>query len=357
MQILIIASRLILFGVFIVAGLAKLMDRQQGRQAFLNFGVPAVLAGPAATVLPWVELAIGISLLPVAAAWYGSLAALGLLVIFVVGVGYNLAKGRTPECNCFGQLQSAPIGISTLIRNVGLACLAGLILWHGKEDIGVSLFGWFAALTLVERTAFCLGTVALALLATEAALLVQIVRQQGRLLIRLDAIEGSLAGRTFGVAERPALPRHHGLVLGSRAPDFKLKNLDGGLVTLNDLTSLAKPVLLLFTNPSCGPCVALMPEIGDWERAYNETLTIALLTETSIGDNQHDVGSSYVLIQEKREIAEAYQAWGTPAGVIVTADAKIGSTLAQGADAIRAIVRESKQIARPKQALILAETL
>jgi thiol-disulfide isomerase/thioredoxin len=45
-----------------------------------------------------------------------------------------------------------------------------------------------------------------------------------------------------------------------------------------------------------------------------------------------------VLLQKDREIAEAYQAYGTPGAVLIRPDGTIGSPVAQGADAIRALI-------------------
>src|SRR5207244_8291858 len=47
---------------------------------------------------------------------------------------------------------------------------------------------------------------------------------------------------------------------------------------------------------------------------------------------------THVLLQDDREVAQAYQASGTPSAVLIRQDATIGSPLAQGADAIRALV-------------------
>jgi peroxiredoxin len=52
-------------------------------------------------------------------------------------------------------------------------------------------------------------------------------------------------------------------------------------------------------------------------------------------------GLSRVLLQQKREVAEIYQAWGTPAAVVIRPDGSIGSPPAQGADAIRTVVTQS----------------
>jgi hypothetical protein len=56
--------------------------------------------------------------------------------VFVAGISFNLARGRKPDCHCFGQLHSAPVGWTTLLRNGVLAAVAGFILWEGREGAG-----------------------------------------------------------------------------------------------------------------------------------------------------------------------------------------------------------------------------
>src|SRR5215204_6450555 len=117
MGIALLAARLLLAGVFLVAGLTKLSDRKGSRQGMLDFGVPAALAAPLGILLPLAELAVAVALVPASTAWWGAAGALGLLLLFVVGIGVSLARGRQPECHCFGQLHSAPAGWMTLARN------------------------------------------------------------------------------------------------------------------------------------------------------------------------------------------------------------------------------------------------
>jgi hypothetical protein len=42
-----------------------------------------------------------------------------------------------------------------------------------------------------------------------------------------------------------------------------------------------------------------------------------------------------MLLQKDREIAEAYQCWGTPGAVVIRPDGTIGSQIAEGAEAIK----------------------
>jgi len=125
------------------------------------------------------------------------------------------------------------------------------------------------------------------------------------------------------------------------APAFALPGLYGETITLDFLRASGKPVLLLFSDPGCGPCSALLPEVGRWQRDYAGKLTVALISRGSVEANRAKVsehGVSRVLLQQEREVAEAYRGRGTPGAVLVRPDGMIGSPLALGADAIRALV-------------------
>jgi thiol-disulfide isomerase/thioredoxin len=346
MQSLEVAIRLVLILVFAVAGVAKLLDREDSRQALLGFGVAPAAAGALGTLLPVAELATALLLLGARTAWQGAAAALVLLLLFMAGIGYNLARGRRPSCRCFGQLQATPVGSTTLIRNAALASGAALLLWQGHAV--PSLFGWFDALSGGERVAVFAGAFGAALVLIQTALLYQVLRQQGRMQLRLEAIGERLGVASPLVASAPAI----GLAPGSSAPGFRLPDLRGTEVALTDLLNPGKPLLLLFTNPHCGPCQALMPELLGWQLDYASRLSIVLISEGSTEDNREKsaaFGSLALLLQQQREVADAYQAGGTPAAVLLQADGRVGSSLAQGAVAIRALV--ARQLGQPSRPL------
>jgi len=112
-------------------------------------------------------------------------------------------------------------------------------------------------------------------------------------------------------------------------------------MTLEALRARGKPLLLFFTDPGCGPCTALLPEIGQWQRDHAAKMRVALISRGTVEANRAKVtepGVTQVLLQKDREVAEAYQAYGTPSAVVVRQDGTIGTPLAQGADAIRALI-------------------
>jgi peroxiredoxin/uncharacterized membrane protein YphA (DoxX/SURF4 family) len=345
MSLLLLLLRLFLAGIFAVAGAAKLADLAGSRQAMRDFGVPAKLADIFGVLLPLVELATAVALVVPLTAWWGAAAAFSLLLIFVAGIGYNLAQGRTPDCHCFGQLHSAPAGWSTLIRNLVLAGLAGLVVGFGKSVAGPGLLDLWTSLTISERVGILGGVVVVVALIAEGWLLMQMMTQRGRLLLRVEALE-----KRLGMVAQPA----PGLALGTPAPVFELPGLDGKTTTLEKLRSLGKPLVLLFTDATCGPCTALLPDIGQWQREHGKKMVVALVSRGTVEANRTKVKEARVtnvFLQKDGEVAQAYQALGTPSAVVVNhKDGTIGSALAQGPDAIRGMIGATLNGALPMAA-------
>ena len=84
----------------------------------------------------------------------------------------------------------------------------------------------------------------------------QLLRQNGRILLRLDELEKRLNELEFGGADEP-----EGLPPGSEAPAFELPDLSGQRRTLAQYRG--QPVLLLFFNPGCGFCRELAPKLAE----------------------------------------------------------------------------------------------
>ena len=135
-----------------------------------------------------------------------------------------------------------------------------------------------------------------------------------------------------------------GLPIGAEATTFNLQGLYGETLTLEALRAPGKPVMLLFTDPNCGPCSALLPEIGRWQQDHAQKLTITLISRGTTEENctkSSEHGRTSVLLQEDWEISEAYQVSGTPSGVLVQHDGTIGSPVAAGSEAIQSLVTQT----------------
>jgi peroxiredoxin len=345
MDAALLIARLVLGGVFTLAGLAKLSDLKSSRRAIIDFGVPSAIAAPLGLVLPLAELTVAATLLPATTVWWGALGALVLLSVFVVGITYNLARGRKPECHCFGQLHSSPAGWKTLARNGVLAAIAGFVLWAGYEGgAGPSALSWVGALSAAQLLALLGGVVVLALLAGQWWFLVHLLQQNGRLLVRLEALEASIAvGASVAPSENgsPLNQEAEGLPVGSEAPQFSLSGLHGETLTLNALRSSDKPVMLLFTDPGCGPCNAMLPEVGHWQEEHPQKLTLTLISRGEVEENKtkaQEHALKNVVLQKDWEVSESYEVRGTPSAVLVSADGKVASPVAGGAEGIRALL-------------------
>jgi thiol-disulfide isomerase/thioredoxin len=341
--------RVLLAGVFALAAVTKLADLRGSREAVAGFGVAEPLAAPLGTLLPFLELAVAVALLPRSSARFGALGAFALLAIFAAAISRSMARGEAPDCHCFGQLHSEPAGWRTLARNAVLAALAAFVAIAGWNKAGPSVTGWVGSLHGAGLVAF-VGAIAIAGLAALTLWgLLSLLKQNGRLLLRIDELEDRLDA---GGAPHPARP-HHGLPLGSPAPAFTLSGLYGETVTLEALTAPETPVMLLFTDPGCGPCNALMPQISDWQRELAGELTIAVLTTGSADDNrsearEHAIGN--VWLDPERETFAAYEAHGTPGAVLIDGQGRIASSMVGGANAIAELVAEA--IGQPPQPIV-----
>src|SRR5439155_7457762 len=88
----------------------------------------------------------------------------------------------------------------------------------------------------------------------------QLLRQNGRMLARLDALErelGPAAGRTrapsFGDRSLAGSRlNRNGLTPGTKAPDFRLPRVDGGMLALAEYRG--RRLLLVVSSPDCQPC-------------------------------------------------------------------------------------------------------
>jgi peroxiredoxin/uncharacterized membrane protein YphA (DoxX/SURF4 family) len=337
-------ARLVLAALFILAGVAKLSDLKGSRKAITDFGVPSAIAAPLGLLLPLAELTVAAALLPASTAWWGALGALALLSVFVVGITYNLARGRKPDCHCFGQLHSAPAGWKTLARNGVLAAVAGFVLWEGYNGVGPSALAWLGALSTAQLLGLLGGVFVLGLLAGQWVFLVHLLRQNGRLLVRLEAVEATLAESGSVVAASAngsAVAQAEGLPVGSAAPDFSLSGLHGETLTLDALRSSGKPLMLLFTDPGCGPCNAMLPEVGRWQEEHAQKLTLALVSRGEVEENKtkaSEHGLSNVLLQKDWEVSESYEVRGTPSAVLIAPDGKVASPVAGGAEGIKGLL-------------------
>src|SRR5262249_37858537 len=174
-------------------------------------------------------------------------------------------------------LASAPIGAGTILRNAALAAVAAFVVLRGRNDAGASAFAWLVDLSGFERGVVLGGSALLSLLAIEGWGLLQVIAPNGRLLTRLEALEAQ--------PPRPAAPPSR-VPIGDNAPAFALPDLDGREYTLDSLRAAGTPVLLVFVDPDCGSCAALLPDVAHWQREHARRLSIAVISRGSVRANR-----------------------------------------------------------------------
>ncbi|MEK6373489.1 MAG: MauE/DoxX family redox-associated membrane protein [Acidobacteriota bacterium] len=97
-----IRVQLALGALFVIAAIPKIADPPSFAHMIYNYRiVPASLVNLMALTMPWVELLAGLAL--ILGVW--KRAALGLigamLVVFIIAIGINLARGNAIDCGCF----------------------------------------------------------------------------------------------------------------------------------------------------------------------------------------------------------------------------------------------------------------
>jgi uncharacterized membrane protein YphA (DoxX/SURF4 family)/thiol-disulfide isomerase/thioredoxin len=322
MATVVLGLRVVLAVVFVTAGVGKLRDLEGSRQAMRDFGVPDRAVGIAGTALPLAELVIGLALIFPPTARWAALAALLLLVAFIVGIVRALARGEQPDCHCFGQIHSAPAGRTTLVRNSVLAAGAAVVVVYGS---GPAVDSWVSA-----RSPSVLVAIAAVICAATAAAYAWSVRRDVRRLTR--DLENAHKIGALG---------HGGIPVGYDAPVFGLPDLHGEHVTLTALLERGKPVLLMFMSPGCGPCAALMPRVRDWQQTLSERLTIAIVSSGTADENAivEEHGLDDVLLQEQKEVMDLFGVFLTPTALFISRQGKIASNRAEGEFAIQPLVR------------------
>ena len=368
MDPLLVFVRLLLSAVFVVAAGAKLLDPKGTRHAATELGVLERLAATVAALLPLTELAVAVVLIPVRSASWGALAALTLLLVFTAVIVVNLLLGRRPPCRCFGSTDTRPIGWSTLLRRPPCRCfgstdtrpigwstllrngvllaLAGFVVCAGPGPSIVAVVTQ-AADSEVVSLSVVIGL--LAAVAVEGWFILHLIRQQGRLLLRLDALEGR--GGSVPELFNPRTEARD-LPVGEVAPGFHLPSLAGGSVALDDLCGDGRKIPLIFLDPKCKPCMALAPDVERWQREQRGRLRIAVLGsgwEQAARARELVSGVSDVLSDEEDGVADAYGVFVTPAVVLVDPAGTIASRVATGKEDIEKLVATAVETGAPRK--------
>jgi peroxiredoxin len=173
-----------------------------------------------------------------------------------------------------------------------------------------------------------------------------LLRQNGRMLIRIEAIEAALdraaserpSGRVF--ADRSLAGsriKRDGLEAGTVAPAFRLPTVDGREVALSDY--LGRRLLLVFSDPACAPCTALLPLLE--EQVRRSDLPVLVVSRGGVDANRRKLAESgvsfRVALQAHWEVSRLYAMFSTPMAYLIDEHGRLASGVACGAAPILAL--------------------
>jgi peroxiredoxin len=184
-----------------------------------------------------------------------------------------------------------------------------------------------------------LGVLVLAVL-TLGWLLLQVLRQQGRLLLRIEALEAR-GGAPDAAAEGGT---RGGLPLATGFPRFRLPNLEGEDVSLEDFQG--RRVLLVHWSPGCGFCRQIAGDLARVQSGLSRRNTeLVLVSYGSPESNRalleaHDLRGS-VLLQPEGQTVEGFARMGTPVAYLLDEKGRIAKPVAVGAQEVPELAEEA----------------
>jgi peroxiredoxin len=159
------------------------------------------------------------------------------------------------------------------------------------------------------------------------------------------------AGRAAGATPKhkqpdPSLARSRlnrtGLKAGETAPEFTLPRIDGGELSLADLRG--ERVLLVFSDPNCGPCDELAPRLQalHLQRPDLQLVVISRRDMDASRAKADSLGLTYpIVVQKQWEISLKYGMFATPIGYLIDGQGVLASDVAVGVEPILALAEKS----------------
>ncbi len=130
-----LGSRLIVGGLFIWAGILKIIDPLDFAQSIENYRVfPRFVVFIVAIVLPWVEALSGLFLI-IGLFWRSSSLIISILLIGFIGlVAIAMLRGIDTTCGCFGSL-SRKADFSLILMDMAMLFLALNIFFAKRRSL------------------------------------------------------------------------------------------------------------------------------------------------------------------------------------------------------------------------------
>jgi peroxiredoxin len=132
--------------------------------------------------------------------------------------------------------------------------------------------------------------------------------------------------------------KRDGLEPGTAAPNFKLPTMAGGELELEQLRG--KPVLLVFSDPECGPCEQVAVRLEQLHR-QGAGFHVAVVSRRDAELNRRKIetlGLTFpVALQKQWEVSRLYAMFATPVGYWIDAQGVVAAKVAVGLESIVAL--------------------
>lgn len=122
-------ARLVVGGIIFAAGFLKVDELEKSQMAVRAYEIlPIGIANFFGTILPFVEVAIGLLLILGAATRVNALLSAALMALFIVAIAQAGLRGLTIDCGCFGGGGQVAKGetryLQEIARDTGIMALA-----------------------------------------------------------------------------------------------------------------------------------------------------------------------------------------------------------------------------------------
>jgi peroxiredoxin len=204
----------------------------------------------------------------------------------------------------------------------------------------------------------------------------QLLLQSGRVLVRLEMLENQMhllttaleaedgsAGEASteqpisnGQVAKPGRGKTNkglahsrinrkGLKAGTLAPTFRLPRLDGGELGLQDYRG--RQILLVFSDPECGPCEQLAPHLEEFH-LQNPGIQVLMISRGEAKTNRKKAagwGLTFpIVLQRQWEISLLYGMFATPIAYLIDEQGVLAADVAAGLEPIQALMNRAESI-------------
>jgi peroxiredoxin len=127
--------------------------------------------------------------------------------------------------------------------------------------------------------------------------------------------------------------------------------LDGGDLALEDYRG--RRVLLVFSDPECGPCEELAPHLEKLHR-HNPGIQVLMISRgesQTNGKKAKALGLTFpVVLQRQWEISRLYGMFATPIAYLIDEQGLLAADVAAGVEPIRALMNRATTDGRAAEA-------